>query len=376
MREQAVPVYAALVASVARGIKEQSSPKSTSLKRGPLKFSLSWAKDWMKQNNIRVRHATSDRTVTPNEVVEASKTFFSQLESYKNRCEKGLVFNTDEFFVCLGLGQANATWTWERIDPGESRTISVRREKQGFTCNVLSSAAGEIKMLQFIFQGTSRVFVNVGSDPRVLQCAPKGSHFQDASTWATFLSRFKERLASEREAMKKPVAPALLIIDEATQHSGTDEILIGSSCDVVRIPKKMTHVFQPADQFVISGLKQRAIQLYNDDVSRIFARSDLNSAISNVICTSRTLFREKKVSYIVQAMQELPQAQIMASWEITEIPVVLFGSKKKPTVTSRCLQAFANSFTYVYVVVRFSWMMKVPTKLIPHPWGTQKGTSI
>ena len=34
------------------------------------------------------------------------------------------------------------------------------------------------------------------------------------------------------------------------------------------------------------------------------------------------------MSYIVQAMQELPQAQIMASWEITEIPVVLFGSKK------------------------------------------------
>ena len=97
MREQAVPVYAALVASVARGIKEQPSPKSTSLKGGPLKFSLSWAKDWMKQNNIRVRHATSDRTVTPNEVVEASKTFFSQLESYKNRCEKELVFNTDEF---------------------------------------------------------------------------------------------------------------------------------------------------------------------------------------------------------------------------------------------------------------------------------------
>ena len=128
--------------------------------------------------------------------------------------------------------------------------------------------------------------------------------------------------------MKKPAAPALLIIDEATQHSGTDEILLGSSCYVVRIPKKMTHVFQPADQFVISGLKQRAIQLYNDDVSRIFARSDLNSAISNVICTSRTLCREKKVSYIVQAMQELPQAQIMASWEITEIPVVLFGSKK------------------------------------------------
>ena len=255
MREQAVPVYAALVASVARGIKEQSSPKSTSLKGGPLKFSLSWAKDWMKQNNIRVRHATSDRTVTPNEVVEASKTFFSQLESYKNRCEKELVFNTDEFFVCLGLGQANATWTWERINPGESRTISVRREKQGFTCNVLSSAAGEIKMLQFIFQGTSRVFVNVGSDPRALQCARKGSHFQDASTWATFLSRFKEILASEREAMKKPAAPALLIIDEATQHSGTDEILLGSSCDVVRIPKKMTHVFQPADQFVISGLK-------------------------------------------------------------------------------------------------------------------------
>ena len=83
LREQSIPIYASLIASVARGIKEGCSPRSTTLNGGCLKFSSSWAKDWMKRNNIRVRHATSDRTVTPGEVIESSKKFFSQLEVFK-----------------------------------------------------------------------------------------------------------------------------------------------------------------------------------------------------------------------------------------------------------------------------------------------------
>ena len=80
------------------------------------------------------------------------------------------------------------------------------------------------------------------------------------------------------------------------------------------------------------------------------------------------------MSYIVQAMQELPQAQIMASWEITEIPMVLFGSKRNRP--SR-LDAYKHLQTHLHTSSgAISWMMKVPTKLTPHPLGTQKGTSI
>ena len=58
-----------------------------------------------------------------------------------------------------------------------------------------------------------------------------------------------------------------------------------------------------------------------------------------MVRTSRTLCREKKVSYIIQAMNEISPAQILASWEVTEIPKVLFGEVK--TRSSR-LDAYKN----------------------------------
>ena len=36
----------------------------------------------------------------------------------------------------------------------------------------------------------------------------------------------------------------------------------------------MIHVFQPADQFILSGLKKRSIEFHNDDIYRKFTLTD------------------------------------------------------------------------------------------------------
>ena len=161
VRETGTPVQASLCAGVARGIKEKREKGSTSLGGGPMKFSTSWAEDWMKENGIRVRHATTDRTISCEEIIRLSKGFFEELRAAKENgvtC-KELVYNADEFFLSLSAG-GGTTWTWERIECGEKRNIVVRQDKQGITCLVLTNARGRCCLLQFIYQGTERKFEN------------------------------------------------------------------------------------------------------------------------------------------------------------------------------------------------------------------------
>ena len=145
---------------------------------------------------------------------------------------------------------SNLKWTWERIETGQKRSIAIQNRKGGFTCNILTNAAGDIKLLQFIFQGTSRMFVDIPESDRILQCARTGSHYQDSSTWTEFLERFLRIVRIERQKNGDPDATAVLIIDGATQHLHTAAAIESKNCKCIQIPAKMTHVFQPADQFV------------------------------------------------------------------------------------------------------------------------------
>ena len=206
LRETGTAVRASLVADAARGIKEKSTPGSTTIDGGRLKFSVSWAKEWMQQNGIRILHATTDRTSTPKQVVDSSVGFFSDLEKYKGQVSKPFTYNADEFFVCLSLSDNGSSqniffsqkWTWERIQKGENRTVAVRSDREGFTCTVLTNASGDVKLMQFIHKGTQKKFVNVGDDPRVLQSSRKETHFQSRETWKEIMDKFISILQDDR----------------------------------------------------------------------------------------------------------------------------------------------------------------------------------
>ena len=229
------------------------------------------------------------------------------------------------------------------IDVGESRSVAIQNRKGGFTCTVLANAAGDLNLLQFIFRGTSRMFVDVEHSDRVLQCARTGSHFQDSSTWAEFLERFLDIVGVERSKLSDVNTPALFIIDGATQHKDSATALSSKSCQCVEIPPKMTHVFQPADQFVISGLKVKARALFNGYVARIFARQNVEDAVHEMVMSSASHLRTQKVTLITKAMREITRAQVIASWKVTGITAALFDETERCTPTRA--DAYASLLT-------------------------------
>ena len=105
IRQTGASIEAGRVANIARGIKEQSQKGTTTLSDGPLKFSISWANSWMHRNGIRVRRATTTRTVTLLEIVKAAEIFFSELRKISLiGLRKEMVFNADEFQSKMDLG--------------------------------------------------------------------------------------------------------------------------------------------------------------------------------------------------------------------------------------------------------------------------------
>ena len=202
----------------------------------PLKFKFSrqFAIDVMRRNNINIRHATGDRTVTAAEVVRAGPVFFEEL----NKAAAGItdprrIINMDEFFVTLhSNGQK---WTWTKIRRGERGNVQIRTSKLGFTCSVTTNAAGEILFVQVIWKGKTATVHAAGAvfSPRILQQHRADSHFQNATTFKEYCVELAERLENPLEelnvATRKPCAIAqairtsdaekvVLILDRATQH--------------------------------------------------------------------------------------------------------------------------------------------------------------
>jgi hypothetical protein len=245
IRAAGVAVRARTTACVARGIVERSRKGSTELTGGPLKFSTSWANSWMHSHGIRVVAATTDRNIPAAEIVKGGKQFFEQLSKHEGLSPEN-VYNMDEFFVLLDEG-GNRSWTWERVPAGERKNVVVKDSKLGFTCSVLTSANGDVVLTQLIYKGkTERVHVGINHDD-VLECHREDSHFQNAATWKEWLEAFAGVLK------KRGNHESLLIIDAATQHSFCDtaDQLRTLNCSVVQVPPCQTHVFQPADQYVI-----------------------------------------------------------------------------------------------------------------------------
>lgn len=188
-------------------------------------YSKSWANSAMHRMGMRVREATTDRTVPLQLVVEEGTRWFQELTQLQG-VDPSLVFNMDEWFCLL---QENHSWTWTRVRKGEAQQVSIARDKLGCTSSVLSSMDGKLHLVQLIWAGeTNSVHARVRADEedaRILQQHRKGSHFQNAETFTVWMRKFVELATPIRQGVIDAMRSATANTDvPATERTPTDTI--------------------------------------------------------------------------------------------------------------------------------------------------------
>ena len=312
LRSQAIGVDCPLFAAFVRGIVETERPGATCLRGGVLKVSNSFAHQFLKSNGFKVRKGTTDRTVDASTVRRDGDLFFKQLASCGVTNPK-FIFNVDEFFVTLD--SANKKWTWVRSS--HYGAVALREHRVGFTASVFSSASGEIHCLQLLWQGkTSAVHADV-EHRCVYQDHREDSHFQNSATWARFCTHMLKLINGVRNNnMDEKV---LFVFDQATQHNTTEELFANNNIVSVPIPKAQTHIFQPADQYIICGLRKKAKCAFDDWVANLFADNSISDAVKQLISTSTPKLRHLKATFLCAAVDSLSSACIVKSWDVTGI---------------------------------------------------------
>ena len=180
--------------------------------------------------------------------------------------------------------------------------------------------------------------------PRILQQHRADSHFQDADTWTEYIKKFGELVSEVRRVVAFDRGTtveeqrALFVFDMAPQHSlGPVEAL--GFVDVVHVPGKMTHIFQPADQFVITNLRKHSEAAYGRFIEDVAAKYDQPTA-ARIIAgddpppaanggkpdwTKAGFQRAKKYEFLAAAIDNLSESTILKSWERTGIVRALLG---------------------------------------------------
>ena len=72
-----------------------------------------------------------------------------------------------------------------------------------------------------------------------------------------------------------------MIADEVPQHSDDEPLKLRRNRDC-KIPKKTTHAYQPANQFIITTVKARVCRGWDAWVEDIFARNSNDRAIAKM----------------------------------------------------------------------------------------------
>jgi hypothetical protein len=333
IRERGVPVDAGLVSRVARGLYARNHGTLSIDIAGFRMFSKSWATRFLHKNNFKVRAATGDRTVSGKHIIEVGGPFYETIKGIKNMSPR-LIFNVDEFFCNLETGaNSTQTWTWERV-ASKKQNVIVRTDRVGFTCSVLTNCAGEVVLFQIIWKGkTDLVHVSPSQiqfprhveHPAVYQTHREDTHFQSEETWKAFLARFIREVDKIRGEFGDHTAPAALLIDAAGQHNGTVSFLEDSGIQTIEVPKKCTHVFQPADMYIISNIKQHAKVGWNryiEDVYRTLPVEAATNVVTDAVIEGRKKTpykRELKYSLLCGALRALSAETIIASWEAAGI---------------------------------------------------------
>ena len=325
IRAACAPVCSRVFASVARGIVARTRPEVV-LQERVLLFSLSWAKEQMKRCGIRRRAATTDRTVSAKQIKKDGIGFYRSLR--ESGCAySALVFNMDEFF--LTLGSDGTKWTWARIRQGERANIPIAPNRAGYTCSVLSAADGSLHLVQMIYKGKTNAVHAVPegvAHPKIFQDHNPNTHFQTEKTFKVWLTKFKDIVSAVRIRDGLPAGErATLILDAATQHITRDAGLEEHGVTLVCVPKKQTHCFQPADMFIISGLKQQVQRAWSRHIQEMYAGNDATTATSMMIDTRLKIRRDRKYKYMAEAIDALTPEVVVKSWAVTGILRAMFS---------------------------------------------------
>ena len=318
------------VSRIARGTVRRC--RKGLIEAGVMNLGLTWAKEFMKRHGLKVRATQTDRTVTVEEVLKGKKTFYGQLHKLRDDATKKYAdwatFNMDEFWSSLDLGSLSGSawkWTWHYAD--DPKPVSVAQTKLGFTASILSSADGKLHSLQMLWKGSTPASHATGSDPMIFQDHREDSHFQDEDTfnrWSVdFVKRWHALCAERGEYDVTPI----LIIDGAPQHKY--QILLDAGVKVVQVPYKQTHVFKPADQWIIAMLRSHVLQGWNEWVEEVFAENDVLYAVQQIITNSAPQIRKKKFELFSAALRKVTVNCVVDSWERTGILRELFGKVPK-----------------------------------------------
>ena len=181
--------------------------------------------------------------------------------------------------------------------------MAIRQEMLGFTCTVVCSPDG-IELLQMIWEGKTMTSSAEGAaHPRIYQTVREGSHFQNVTTFAELITKVIEFVRRKRAALGLPHdEPALLLFDYAGQHDGVAEALNAASIELQYVPKKMTHIFQPADQYVICCLKKRTTTGWKKWIESLFEDQTVEEAVATMTCHSAPVRRKVKFRLLKEAL--------------------------------------------------------------------------
>lgn len=317
LRKAGTAVCSRVFAAIARGVAYRHRPELQSALSGGASaggrtalFSLSWARAEMRRQGLRVRRATTSRTVPASVIAASGPGFYSEIRA--TSCSKALLFNYDEFFVQLEPGQKG--WTWARTATLDSG-VAIRQDRLGFTAGILSAAEGRVHSVHLLWRGkTERAHAE--PDHRLEttlvwqdHTGSTSSHFQTAETFERWVRRFESVVQEVRDGAEPETAPACLLLDVAPQH-GPVSPKEGLAITVVKIPPKQTHVFQPADSLIIACLKQRINTAWAEWIQSCFQSGQ---GVQQVLSGSARERRDRMYVYMHQAVKSLG-GSVARSW--------------------------------------------------------------
>eukprot|EP01012_Entosiphon_sulcatum_P010238 TRINITY_DN15943_c0_g1_i2.p1 TRINITY_DN15943_c0_g1~~TRINITY_DN15943_c0_g1_i2.p1 ORF type:complete len:141 (-),score=19.75 TRINITY_DN15943_c0_g1_i2:448-870(-) len=127
---------------------------------------------------------------------------------------------------------------------------------------------------------------------------------------------------------------AVLILDHAPQHTQDAlEVLRKERIEVIF--SDMTHVFQPADQFVIAGLKALVSVAWDTYVEKTFQELECEEAVAEIICDNKPKIREQMFTFLADALGRLPDSAVLRSWDATGICRAVWGDVPKGSSNCR-----------------------------------------
>ncbi|CUF27170.1 Hypothetical protein, putative, partial [Bodo saltans] len=322
-------VTAATVASICRGVQQRECSALLVENGGVQAFSKHHAKCILQRHGYKPLGATTDRTMTDQSLLACGRSFFSALEEFgkTHNVQPKNVYNFDEFFVLLD--RDSKRWSWHRASARHH--VAVRSSKIGLTLGILTSADGELHLVQMNWHGaTERCEAEARiPHPKILQTHSEDSHFQTAQTFNQFYHQ-AHHIALQRA---EPTEDVLFLFDAAPQHK-TAESLRNPRVHIMELPRGATHYFQPADQYIIPTFKAYITAAWEAWVQALAARFSAGSAIAIMYNSAAKIVRTKKYEFVCAAIEKMTSATVVNSWHVCGIIKALFNIEPPPAYRS------------------------------------------